>query len=82
MKSVEQKVTDIIIDHLGVEALKVTTEAHIGDDLGADSLDAIELCMAVEEEFNVSISDEEIEKLATVNDLHNLVKGKLETNVS
>ena len=68
MADVEQKVKDIIINELGVEAEKVTPEAKFVDDLGADSLDTVELVMAFEEEFGMEIPDEEAEKLQTVGD--------------
>ena len=68
MADVEQKVKDIIINELGVEAEKVTPEARFVDDLGADSLDTVELVMAFEEEFGMEIPDEDAEKLQTVGD--------------
>jgi acyl carrier protein len=68
MADIEQKVKDIIINELGVEAEKVTPEASFVDDLGADSLDTVELVMAFEEEFGMEIPDEEAEKLQTVRD--------------
>ncbi|BDG60611.1 acyl carrier protein [Caldinitratiruptor microaerophilus] len=63
-----KKVKAIIVDQLGVEESEVTPEAHFIDDLGADSLDIVELIMALEEEFGLEIPDEEAEKIATVND--------------
>ena len=68
MADVEAKVKDIIINELGVEAEKVTPEASFVEDLGADSLDTVELVMAFEEEFGMEIPDEEAEKLQTVGD--------------
>ena len=68
MADVEQKVKDIIINELGVEAEKVTPEASFVEDLGADSLDTVELVMAFEEEFGMEIPDEDAEKLQTVGD--------------
>ena len=68
MADIEQKVRDIIINELGVEAEKVTPEAKFVDDLGADSLDTVELVMAFEEEFGMEIPDEDAEKLQTVGD--------------
>jgi acyl carrier protein len=68
MADVEQKVKDIIINELGVESEKVTPEAKFVDDLGADSLDTVELVMAFEEEFGMEIPDEDAEKLQTVGD--------------
>ncbi|CAN5499543.1 acyl carrier protein [soil metagenome] len=68
MADIESKVKDIIINELGVEAEKVTPEASFVDDLGADSLDTVELVMAFEEEFGIEIPDEDAEKLQTVGD--------------
>ncbi|MDP9348103.1 MAG: acyl carrier protein [Gemmatimonadota bacterium] len=68
MADIEQKVKDIIINELGVDAEKVTTEASFVEDLGADSLDTVELVMAFEEEFGMEIPDEDAEKLQTVGD--------------
>jgi acyl carrier protein len=68
MADIEQKVKDIIINELGVEPEKVTREASFVEDLGADSLDTVELVMAFEEEFGMEIPDEEAEKLQTVGD--------------
>lgn len=64
--SLEEKVKDIIVDKLGVAAEKVKPEAHFIDDLGADSLDTVELVMAFEEEFNVEIPDEDAQQITTV----------------
>jgi acyl carrier protein len=66
--SVEQKVKEIIIEQLGVEATQVTTTAKFVDDLGADSLDTVELVMALEEEFKLEIPDEDAEKITSVGD--------------
>lgn len=65
---IQQKVTDLIVDQLGVDADSVKADAHFIDDLGADSLDTVELVMAFEEEFDMEISDEDAEKLETVGD--------------
>ena len=66
MASVEEKVKHIIVEQLGVDEDEVKPEASFVDDLGADSLDVVELVMALEEEFEMEISDEDAEKLATV----------------
>ncbi len=64
--SVEEKVKEIIVDQLGVDEQQVTAGAAFIDDLGADSLDTVELVMALEEEFDVEIPDEEAEKISKV----------------
>ena len=66
MASLEERVTQIIVDQLGVEPTQVTAEASFVDDLGADSLDRVELIMAFEEQFNLEIPDEDAEKIVTV----------------
>lgn len=63
-----EKVRQIVADQLGVDLEEVTTEASFVDDLGADSLDTVELVMALEEEFGLEIPDEEAEKISTVQD--------------
>jgi acyl carrier protein len=68
MAEIESKVKDIIINELGVDSDKVTREASFVEDLGADSLDTVELVMAFEEEFGMEIPDEDAEKLQTVGD--------------
>lgn len=74
---VEAKVKEIIVQQLGVDAEKVTAEASFVDDLGADSLDVVELVMAFEEEFGVEIPDEAAEKIATVKDANEFLKQNL-----
>jgi acyl carrier protein len=66
MSSVAEKVKSIIVEQLGVEADEVTSEASFTDDLGADSLDIVELVMAFEEEFGIEIPDEDAEKISRV----------------
>jgi acyl carrier protein len=66
--SVEEKVKSIIVEQLGVDAAEVTPEASFVDDLGADSLDTVELVMAFEEAFNIEIPDEDAEKIQKVKD--------------
>ena len=67
--SIEEKVRSIIVDQLGVESDKVTADAKFIEDLGADSLDTVELVMAFEENFDIEVPDEEVEKLHTVGDV-------------
>lgn len=64
--SVEERVKSIVVEQLGIDKDKVTLESSFVDDLGADSLDTVELVMALEEAFNIEIPDEEAEKIATV----------------
>jgi len=66
MASVEERVKHIIVEQLGVDEQEVKSEASFVDDLGADSLDVVELVMALEEEFGLEINDEDAEKLVTV----------------
>jgi acyl carrier protein len=77
--SISPKVKDIIVEQLGVDPEKVKAEASFIDDLGADSLDIVELVMAMEEEFDLEIPDEDAEKLKTVNDVQSYLttKGKV-----
>ena len=73
---VMEKVRGIIVDQLGVEAAQVTPEASFIDDLGADSLDIVELIMAFEEEFDLYIPDEDAEKIASVQDAVDYIKER------
>ncbi len=68
-----EKVKSIIVEQLGVDEAEVTPEAHFIDDLGADSLDTVELVMALEEEFGIEISDEDAEKIQTVGDVEKYI---------
>jgi acyl carrier protein len=70
-----EKVQEKVAEQLGVEADEVTLESSFIDDLGADSLDIVELLMALEEEFDIEIPDEEAEKLATVGDVVDYIKN-------
>jgi acyl carrier protein len=74
MADIEARVKDIIINELGVEAEKVTSDASFVEDLGADSLDTVELVMAFEEEFGIEIPDEDAEKMQTVGDAIEYIK--------
>lgn len=74
--ALEDKVKDIIVEQLGVNADQVTSEASFIEDLGADSLDTVELVMAFEEEFGEDIPDEDAEKLTTVGAVVNYMKEK------
>jgi acyl carrier protein len=75
-KDISGKVKKMVADHLGVEELKVTEEANFVDDLGADSLDTVELVMAFEEEFGSEISDSEAEKILTVGDAIKFIESR------
>jgi acyl carrier protein len=75
MASVEDKVKHIIVEQLGVDEDEVKASASFVDDLGADSLDVVELVMALEEEFGLEISDEDAEKLTTVDQAISYIKG-------
>ena len=77
MSDIEDKVKDIIAEELGVERDKVTPAASFMEDLGADSLDTVELVMAFEKEFDIDIPDEDAEKLRTVGDAMNYLHEKI-----
>ena len=68
MSDIEERVKKIVVEHLGVEEAKVTANARFVDDLGADSLDTVELVMAFEEEFGIEIPDDAAESIVTVGD--------------
>ena len=74
--AVEEKIKEIISKQLGIDMDKVTPEASFMDDLGADSLDTVELVMAFEESFNIEIPDEDAEKIIKVQDAVNYIKSK------
>jgi len=76
-KTTEEKVQEIIVDQLGVDSSAVTLEASFIDDLGADSLDTVELIMAIEEKFRFEIPDQDTEKLTTVSAAIEYVKARL-----
>ncbi|HSO72244.1 MAG TPA: acyl carrier protein [Thermodesulfobacteriota bacterium] len=76
MGAIDEKVIDIIVDKLGVERSEATPEAVFVDDLGADSLDLVELIMAMEEEFGMEIADEDAEKLRTVQDVISFISSR------
>jgi acyl carrier protein len=75
MNDVAERVKKIIVEHLGVEESKVVENASFIDDLGADSLDTVELVMAFEEEFGIEIPDEAAEKIGTVKDAVDYIKN-------
>lgn len=69
MSDIEDKVREIIVEQLSVSADQVTAESKLIEDLGADSLDAVELVMAIEEEFEIEVPDDDAEKLVSVGDI-------------
>ena len=75
-KDIADKVKKMVVDHLGVDEAKVTDESKFIDDLGADSLDTVELVMAFEEEFGSEISDSDAEKILTVGDAIKFIESK------
>lgn len=76
MSDIAERVKKIVVEHLGVDAAKVTDNASFIDDLGADSLDTVELVMAFEEEFSVEIPDDAAEKIVTVKDAVDYISQK------
>ena len=74
MSTIEARVKKIVVEQLGVKEEEVTNDASFVDDLGADSLDIVELVMALEEEFDLEIPDEDAEKIVTVGDAVNYIK--------
>ena len=77
--AIQDKITEIIVEQLGVKPEEVTPEASFVDDLGADSLDTVELVMALEEEFGIEIPDEDAEKIQTVGDATRYIEKKAAT---
>ena len=75
--SVVERLRQLVSDQLGVDVSKMKSEANIIDDLGADSLDVVELVMAIEETFDIEVSDEEAEVLRTVGDVEKFVVGRV-----
>lgn len=75
MSSIEERVKKIVVEQLGVKEEEVTNEASFGDELGADSLDTVELVMAFEEEFEIEIPDEEAEKITTIQEAIDYIKA-------
>jgi acyl carrier protein len=78
MSSIEDRVKKIVVEQLGVEEAQVTSDASFIDDLGADSLDTVELVMALEEEFDCEIPDEEAEKISTLAQAVSYINANLE----
>jgi len=79
LAAMKDKVVEIIANQLGIDHGDVTPEASVVDDLGADSLDVVELVMALEEEFNLEIPDEEAEKIKSVNDIFSHMENALQS---
>lgn len=77
LATVLERVSKVVVDRLGVDESEVKLEASFRDDLGADSLDVVELVMEFEEEFDMQIDDEDAEKIATVGDAVNFIESKL-----
>ena len=71
-----EKLQDIIVEEVGVDKSEVTIDASISEDLGADSLDAVELVMAIEEEFDISVSDEVAQKFSTVREIVEFIENE------
>ena len=75
MSDIEQRVKNIVVEHLGVDESKVVPESSFIDDLGADSLDTVELVMAFEEEFEIEIPDDAAEKIQTIKDAISFIES-------
>ena len=80
MQQVTEKVNSIIVERLGVDNSSLVPEANLLDDLGADSLDVVELVMALEEEFNIEVPDEDVEGIRTIGDIVQYVGARIEAN--
>ena len=78
MNEIEERVKKIVVEQLGVKPEEVTVDASFVDDLGADSLDTVELVMALEEEFETEIPDEDAEKIITIKDAVAYIVGRME----
>lgn len=76
MSTIEERVIDIVVQQLGVDKDKITVQSSFVDDLGADSLDTVELVMALEEEFETEIPDEEAEKIRTIQEAIDYIKER------
>tara|TARA_Y100001970_G_C14209125_1_gene845870 strand:- start:1081 stop:1314 length:234 start_codon:yes stop_codon:yes gene_type:complete len=76
MSNVEEQVKKIVVDHLGIEESKITPDSKFIDDLGADSLDTVELVMAFEEKFSIEIPDDAAETIQTVKDAIDYIESK------
>ena len=74
MSNTLDKIKEIIVDKLGVQESKISSDSHFIEDLGADSLDTVELIMQFEEDFNIEIPDEDAEKILTVNQAYDYIK--------
>ena len=76
LEEIFDKLKELVVDQLGVEEDEVTMEASMQDDLGADSLDLVDLVMSVEEEFGVKVADEDLENIKTVGDIVNYIEDR------
>ncbi len=76
--ALEERVTNLVVTQLGVDAAKVTKDSSFIDDLGADSLDTVELVMAFEEEFDIEIPDDDAQKMRTISDVLEYLKDKVD----
>jgi acyl carrier protein len=78
LEQIEKQVIDLVSEHLGIDEKDITSASSLADDLGADSLDTMDLIMAMHETFDIKIKDKEIEGLKTINDIVQLVHSKVE----